>query len=90
MRAERATDAFDDLDRAHLAEHQQARGDAAQELRNLVEALRFAGADSDCAIASLMRAMLTMHSRSTASGTWRNSVVSRLDRPPSPAAARRA
>ena len=36
-RAERAIDAFHDLDDARLAEHQQAGRDAAHQLRNLVE-----------------------------------------------------
>ena len=43
MRFHMPADGFDDFHRAHLAEHQQARGNASQELRNCIESLPFAG-----------------------------------------------
>ena len=46
------------------------------------------GFSIDCATASLMRAMLTMHSRSTASVTWRNSISSGPRAWPAPSAVR--
>ncbi len=48
-----------------------------------------AGADSECVTASLIRAMLTMHSRSTASCTRRNSSSVGSPGAPSPAASGR-